>query len=397
VPAISKIDGTVAVALKVAGTVAKPAITGSTTADVKFARFENSAIPVLTGFKARIDATGDRITLTELGGEAGGGRFGITGSIAITDPAKPEFDLSLKSKDVLVLRDDSVLVRAETDIALRGPLNSAAVSGTVHVVQSRFNKEIEILPLALPGKPKPVPAAVAPRKTVSFPNPPLRDWTFNVAVKTRVDDPFLIRGNLAKGKVALDVRLAGTGRAPYLTGAATIEQFSAVLPLSTLTTRRGLVTFSEDMPFEPRIELEAESTIRQYTVVLRLDGPASKPRLDLESEPPLPQQEILSLLTTGSLSGEVGSNNTAMATRAAVLVVKSWYKKLFKRDFPLTGGGDGDSLLDRFEVDFGAVDPKTGRNETTAQLRVTDRLFFIGDLQLGGGFSGRVKYLFRFR
>jgi hypothetical protein len=397
VPAISKIDGTLGVAMRVSGSAAKPVIEGTTTVDVKLARFADSAIPVLTGFKARIAASGDRISFTEFGGEAGGGHFAVTGSVGLADPAQPVFDLALKSKDVLVLRDDSALVRAEADVALRGPLNSATASGTVYIVQSRFNKEIEILPLSLPGKPQPVPAVVAKRKTISFPNPPLRDWTFNIAVKTRAEDPFLVRGNLAKGKVAVDVRLAGTGRVPYLSGSATIEQFSATLPLSTLTTRRGLVIFSENSPFEPSIELEAESKIRQYTVIMRLDGPASKPRLELESEPPLPQREILSLLTTGSLSGEIGSNNTAMATRAAVLVIKGWYKKLFKRDFPLGGDGEGDSLFDRFEVDFGAVDPKTGRNETTAQFRVTERLFFIGDLQLGGGFEGRVKYLFRFR
>ncbi len=397
IPEITRMDGTATVSVKIGGTAAAPTAHGTTRLDIKIARFADASIPVITDFKALIVATGDRIEFSEFGGEAGGGRFRMTGSINVANPAVPVFDLALKSKDVLVLRDDSVLVRAEADVALKGPLNAATVSGSVYVVDSRFNKEIEILPLALPGKPKAVPAAVVRSRKVSFPQPPLRDWTFDVAIKTRADGPFLVRGNLAKGRVSLDLRLAGTGLAPYLVGVATIEQFSAILPLSTLTTRRGILTFSEDAPFEPRVEIEAESKIRQYTVIVRLDGPASKPRMDLESEPPLPQQEILSLLTTGSLSGEIGANNTAMATRAAVLVIKSWYKKIFKKDFPLNNDEGGASLVDRFEVDFGAVDPKTGRNETTAQLRVTDRLYFIGDLQMGGGFSGRVKYLFRFR
>ena len=76
---------------------------------------------------------------------------------------------------------------------------------------------------------------------------------------------------------------------------------------------------------------------------------------------------------------------------------KSWYKKIFKKDVPLNEDDGGQSLLDRFEVDFGAVDPKTGRNETTAQVRLTDRFFLIGDLEMGGGFSGRVKYVLKFK
>ena len=397
IPAIARIDGTAAVSVRVAGTAAKPVFEGGVNLDIKTARFADPAIPALSAFKSRIDATGDRVRFTEFSGEAGGGRFAVTGAVDISNPAAPVFDVALKSKDVLVLRDDSIVVRAETDVALRGPLNAARVSGSVFVVQSRFQKDIEILPLALPGKPKPVPAAVAKPMTVSFPNPPLRDWTFDVTVKTRENDPFLVRGNLARGKASIDLRLLGTGRAPYLTGAVSIDQFSATLPVSTLTTRRGLITFTESSPFQPRVEIEAESKVRQYLVIARIDGPASKPRLELESEPPLPQQEILSLLATGSLTGEIGASNTAMATRAAVLVVKGWYKKIFKKDFPIGAGNeDGDSIMDRFEVDFGAIDPKTGRNEATAQFRVTERLFFIGDLEFGGGFSGRVKYLFRF-
>ena len=398
VPAIARIDGTAAVSMRVGGTLAKPTLEGTASVAVKTARFTDGAIPVITDFKARIESANGLVTLTQFGGEAGGGHFGVSGTVNVANPALPELALALKSKDVLVLRDDSVLVRAEADIAVRGPLNAARVSGDVVLVGSRFNRDIEILPLALPGRPKPAPAAIARPLTISFPQPPLRDWTFDVAVKTRPDDPFLVRGNLARGKVTVDVHLAGTGRTPFLTGAATIEQFSATLPVSTLVVRRGLVTFSEDAPFQPQVELEAESVIRQHTVIVRVDGPASKPRLELQSEPPLPQQEILSLLTTGSLTGEIGSNNSAMATRAGILVVKGWYKKVFKKEFPLGSSDDGGtSLMDRFEVDFGAIDPKTGRNETTAQLRVTDRLFFIGDLELGGGFSGRVKYLFRFR
>lgn len=398
VPAIARIDGTAAVAVRAGGTLGKPTLDGFTTLDVKLARMTAGSVPVITNFKSRLNFSGDRVSIGEFAGEAGGGRFTLSGSVGVANFAEPVFDLALQSKDVLVLRDDSVLIRAETDLALRGPLNAATATGTVFITQSRFNKEIEILPLQLPGKPKPVPKVAAQPTRISFPKPPLRDWKFDIAVQTRPDDPFLVRGNLAKGQARVDVKLAGTGLFPYLTGNATVEQFTAVLPLSTMTTRRGLVTFSQDAPFQPFLDLEAQSRIRQYTIVAYINGPADKPKLILESEPPLPQTEILSLLTTGSLTGEVGANNTALATRAAVLVVKSWYKKLFKKDFPLTAEDTGgESIMDRFEVDVGAVDAKTGRSEITAQVRVTDRLFFIGDLEMGGGISGRVKYLFRFR
>ena len=46
-----------------------------------------------------------------------------------------------------------------------------------------------------PGRPAPEPPSSRP--VFSFPQPPFRDWTFDVVIKTK--DPFLIRGNLANG------------------------------------------------------------------------------------------------------------------------------------------------------------------------------------------------------
>jgi hypothetical protein len=176
-----------------------------------------------------------------------------------------------------------------------------------------------------------------------------------------------------------------------------MDQFTAQLPVSRLTTRRGVINFSRENPFEPRLEIESETVIRGYTIIARLEGPASAPRLDLTSEPPLPQQEIMTLLTTGSLAGELGENNTALATRAGLIVLRDLYKKVFKRDLPVPSGEGGDNFFGRFTVDLGAVDSRTGRQEITAQFRVTDRVVVVGDVEMGGGVSGRIQYLFRFR
>jgi len=337
------------------------------------------------------------VHIDRLGGETGGGTFSVTGRINVDNLAQPVIDLAVKTDKVLAVRDDSVLVRVDTDVTLRGPWSAGTASGRVVLAQSRFNKEIQILPILMPGRPKPVPREVSQPRTISFPNPPLRDWKFDITILTTNEDPFLVRGNLAKGRVRVDLRLQGTGLAPYLVGAASIEQFSAQLPVSTLTTRRGLVMFSQETPFEPRLELETETVVRGYTIIARLEGPASSPRLDLSSEPPLPQQEIMALLTTGSLAGEIGADNSALATRAGLIVLREWYKKIFKRDLPVPSDEGGDNFFQRFSVDLGAVDAKTGRQEVAAQFRVTDRVRVLGEIDMQGGVGGRIQYVFRFK
>ena len=229
---------------------------------------------------------------------------------------------------MLVLRNDSITVRADTDVKLAGPLSAAAATGTIYVTHSRFFKEIDILPIGLPGRPKPAPKSAPRQVNISFPNPPLRDWTFDVAIKTHDDDPFLVRGNLANGAAALSLRLAGTGLKPWLDGNIRIDSFNANLPFSRLAITRGYIYFTEDAPFEPSLDLQAESRARDYLVGAYIYGTASNPQIALSSEPPLPHADIVSLLATGTTTAELGANAEALASRAAMLAVKQLYQKI---------------------------------------------------------------------
>jgi hypothetical protein len=43
------------------------------------------------------------------------------------------------------------------------------------------------------------------------------------------------------------------------------------------------------------------------------------------------------------------------------------------------------------------VDPKTGRPDVEASVRLTEKFYFLGELDTEGQFTGKVKYLLRFR
>ncbi|MEO6739090.1 MAG: translocation/assembly module TamB domain-containing protein, partial [Chthoniobacteraceae bacterium] len=396
VPAIARLDGTVAANVEVHGTFAKPIVSGEVSIATKSIRLAAGAVPPVSNFRSKLNFHDSTITFRDTRGEIGGGTFNVDGSVNVASLAQPALDLRLRSNKVLVLRDESITVRADADVTVRGPLNSATAAGTVFVTQSRFLKDVDILPLTLPGKPKPQVRSVAAPQRVSFPSPPLRDWKFDIAIKSRENDPFLIRGNLAKGSIAMDLRLGGTGLNPFLTGYAQIDSFTAVLPVSKLEVQRGYITFSEDDPFQPQIDIQSQSVIGKTTVYANISGSARAPRLELESEPPLPQKDVISLIATGTTSGEIGSNASALASKAALITVKRWYRKTFKKGVN-EPAVDEPSFINRFDVDISNVDPKTGRPQVDASVRFTDNLFFLGEIDVGGQFSGKMKYLLRFR
>jgi hypothetical protein len=166
----------------------------------------------------------------------------------------------------------------------------------------------------------------------------------------------------------------------------------ATLPFSRLDVTNGFLYFDPSDSFNPRIDLQGRSVIRDYTVRVYVYGDSLAPQAIFTSEPPLPQEEIISLLATGATRQELTGNSNVLAGRAAMLLVQQLYRKIFKKGQPT----QSNSVFDRLQVDVGTVDPRTGRQQAAARFKVNENWVLIGDLGVGGEFRGQVKYLIRF-
>ena len=209
-----------------------------------------------------------------------------------------------------------------------------------------------------------------------------------------------MRGNLANGAAAVDLKFAGTGLAPYLEGSIRIEKFKATLPFSTLSISRGFVYFKKDDPFQASIDLQADSQVRDHLVHAYIYGRATDPQIQLNSEPPLPYSDIVSLLATGTTVSELGGSADVLASRAAMLAVQQLYRKVVPRKAePATTERkeNAGQFMDRFQVELGALDNHSGSQQVNTRFRMTDSLYFLGDIGVDGRFTGSLKYLIRFR
>lgn len=411
VPAVRRIDGTVGLDLKIRGSVQKPELDGKLALDLRSARLKADAAPSFGETKAAIDFSLQSVTIQNFRGEIGGGTFELGGKITLPKLTEPVFDLSIKTDDMLVFRNESVTVRIDSDLKIAGPLKAGSAKGAIYVTQSRFLKDIDILPFALLQRSgrterRSAPVAVSggvPGGPISLPEP-FKAWTFDIGLRTRPGEAFLVRGNLANGAVSLDMKLAGTGAAPVMDGSAVIDSFKASLPYSTLTTTSGVVYFLRDRPFVAQFDIHSESRIRDYVVSATIYGSSESPQIALSSEPPLPYSDIVSLVATGTTTAELGSNAEVLASRAAVLAVQELYRKIFRRrktGAPATTAGtnaeDSQNFFERFQVDLGAIDSRTGRQEVVSRFRVNDSTYLVGELDTEGQFNGQLQYLIRFR
>lgn len=397
VPGLRFVEGQAGLDVSLAGTIAAPRLRGQANLNIPAARFENLSIPALRSVKFRLGFTDREATVEQGEAEVAGGRLNVRGKASFPSLAQAALDFSIQGKDLLVVRDESILVRTNADVKIAGPLSAAMVSGRIGLTKSRFLKDIEIVPLPLPGDKKAPPSAPPPPRPrgtgadLGIQTPPLRDWKFDLAIKT--DDPFRISGNLARGRVVVDLKLTGTGGAPQLEGPVTIEQLSAKLPFSRLDVERGSLYFTPDQPLNPLVDLNGASQVRDRRVNISVFGRADDPKTAFSSEPPLPQEQILTLLATGATLDELRDNSGALAGKALVLAGQRIYRKLFPSR---ARGPEEDSFLDRFDLDIGNADPKTGAQTVSARYRVSDRVVVLSDFDQEGNFRGRVKYLIRF-
>ncbi len=389
VPELEQLDGDLGLDVDVSGTIGKPVLSGAGDMTVNVARFTNATLPALQNFSARLNFAQNALSLERFGGDLAGGRFTMSGRVTFPKLTQPTLDLRLKANSVLLARNDTLTARADANLAVTGPFAAATVTGNVAMTNSHILKNIDLIPIGLPGRPAPQPPSERPDFSISA--PPFRDWKFDVAIATK--DPVLIRGNLATGEATGDLKLTGTGLHPALQGLVRMEKVEATLPFSRLEVSRGSLTFDPSDSMNPKIDLEGTSVLRDYTVRVYVYGHVLSPEAIFTSEPPLPQEEIISLIATGATRQELSGNNNVLAGRAAMLLVQQLYRKIVKKGEPT----QSNAFFNRLDLDLGTVDPRTGQQQATARFKINDRLVLTGDVGVRGDFRGKLKYLIRFR
>lgn len=396
VPAVRFIQGNVGADVKVGGTIEHPTFSGSATLNIPAARMQDISVPSVRDFQANLAFTEKSLRFERFSGEIGGGKLTVGGDVGFANLKAPTLNLAITANNVLAARDDNLTARVNANVKISGPLAAATVAGSIGLTKSRYLKEIDIVPIGLPGKPPPsTPAPAESQPSISVTSAPVKDWKFDLAIKT--DDPFLVRGNLANGQAVVDLRLRGTGLKPLLDGNVQVQNLVATLPFSRLTIENGNISFTPDQPLNPVIDLTGMSTIRAYLVSVYITGRAHDPKIVFSSEPPLAQEQIVSLLATGSTTDELTGNSEALAGKATLLVVQDLYRRTFKKKSSSRTEEPKETLADKVNLDLGNTDPKTGKQEVSARFKVSDQVSFIGELGIEGDIQGRFRYLVRFR
>jgi outer membrane protein assembly factor BamA len=141
--------------------------------------------------------------------------------------------------------------------------------------------------------------------TSSSPFDPLRlDLSLKSSQDVQLD---AVDGHLAVG---IDLKLTGSVGKPELGGRLTAAAGGQLFMSGrSYDLESAVLDFSRGAGFEPYVQARASTRVSDYTILADVAGPATRVQTRFASTPPLGQQDIVTLLTSGRTVGSGGSGS----------------------------------------------------------------------------------------
>lgn len=376
---LRRTSGQVAGRVTVSGTALEPVLGGALELREGEVRVASPSAPPIRNVAANVSLDDDVVRVEELVGEIGGAPVRASGTIEPFGPFR-RLDLELAGQNLLLRRDAHLVLRADSELVVKGTPSQLAIRGELRLAEGRFTTEISPLEELLRAG-RGVREEKAPTSSPHF-----TLWSEGFLASAELDvhlggqRAFEYRTNLLEAELRPDVWLRGTGAFPVLEGPVYIEEASLVLPSGTLEAVSGLLTFRREAPLRPEAALRAEMRVQRHDVTAAITGPIDElENIELSSSPPLATDDLWLLVLTGQLPAGRGEDANEQAMEAlAVFLARDALVRWFGSE-----PGDAESLLDRFEIDVGAKTSESGQptGRVLFYLRPRDRR------------SGRATYL----
>jgi autotransporter translocation and assembly factor TamB len=236
-------------------------------------------------------------------------------------------------------------------------------------------------------------------------------WGREIAlqISLALDDNLVIRSPQAQIRAGGTLLLQGTVAQPGVLGTIETQDGRITFRRNRFTLENAVVRFDDPRRIDPYLDVRAITRIRTYDITMWLTGRADDLTIRLSSEPPLPQEDLLALVTVGATRAELGSSGAlTFAGEAAQLLSRdllgldpnaSFVDIL---EFGRTEGGQkqvrvGKRLDDKTTVIYSGSFADGGQQKLRVEYQLIGPLLLAGEQGFSGGIGGDVILRLRFR
>ncbi len=294
--------GIATVAVRLTGVNSTARLNG--TAELKnssLAAFVGSERLTLERINGRILFTSNQAQIDQLTGFLGGGKVTASGGALLEGLQLQQFRFDLTGSDITAPLPPDFVTTGDANIQLtgfreNGEINSL-IAGTIRAKRSVYTKDIDLADV-VSGRSRDSLSESGDSGSSVLGIPKL-----DIQIEGR--DALTVRNNVADLTASVSLRFTGDVDFPQIAGRISATGGTVFFRNDRYEVQRGELVFPPNTSIEPYINLQAESEIQGYQVIVSLVGELSNTEnlvANVRSNPALPQADVISLITTGNLA-----------------------------------------------------------------------------------------------
>ena len=327
--------------------------------DIVDANFASNNIPVvLQHGNGVLTLTTNRLNIAKFEGTVGGGTVTAQGGVVYRPNL--QFDLGLSAKNVRALYPQGMRESADAYLRFTGTPDSALLGGSVNISDISFTPAFDL-------------NSFISQFSGGVVSPPSSGFSQNVALNIAVHSTSSV--NLVSRTVSIggsaNLQVRGTASDPVLLGRVNLDGGDVILNGTRFVLAGGTVQFINPSETQPVVNMALTTTIQQYNINLRFEGPTSQLKTQYSSDPALPQADIINLLAFGQTTEAAAQSTTTTDQTAESLVASQVSSQVTSRVSKIAGI----SQLSINPVLAGSNAQGPPGANITIQQRVTGNLF----------------------
>jgi translocation and assembly module TamB len=391
------LSGTAEVAVRVTGTFERPRLNGTASvAQGSFSLLVGNERWTIGNLKAMVRFSANQAQIESMTGTLGGGRISATGGALLEGFTLARFLFNINGENVSAPYPTNFRTTADIDLEIKGTSREQLIGGAVNVKRSEYTEDIELADLINFRQTESIEEGAEIELT--------RAALFN-DLRVEGRNALVVRNNLADLVASVSLQVNGPVKEPLVSGRITATSGTLNFRNDRYEITRALIDWPAQRGADPIINIQGESQIRGYRVMVGLTGPLSQPQAIISSEPALPQADVVSLITTGQLAtGDTSSSilsQSGLGTATSLLtdaLINAPAQRATNKLFGLSRfeinpviSGSGSTpvarltLGKRINKDLSvtySTNVTSDPNQILAlEYRVSDRLFFIAQYE----------------
>jgi len=254
-----------------------------------------------------LDIGNDKVRISSLRGQAGGGQVSVGGSIAYRPNL--QFDVALESKSIRLRYPEGLRALLDGNVSFTGTTQASTLNGRVLIDNLSFTPDFDLAKFG-----DQFGGSAAPSQ------PGFAD-SVKLAIAVQTKDNLSATSSQVSIEGQANLQVTGTAANPVIIGRTNLTSGELFYRNVRYQLQRGIISFDNPTETEPVLNVSVTTTVKQYNLTLTLKGSFDKLTTSYVSDPPLSTADIINLIARGKTVQEANassqSTDSMIASQAA--------------------------------------------------------------------------------